>query len=137
MEHGTIILLLVLLVIILFGGRVLLLNGLNGVILLINQSFIPSFRNLKLTRITQAPKMQLEDLFAQFGGYLGLLTGVSVITILEFVEVFLSSFYRAFLNKCSSKKDKEEQEAAKEMTTEQKPKEREAWTEDFKPREKY
>ena len=51
--------------------------------------------------------MQLEDLFAQFGGYLGLLTGVSVITILEFVEVFLSSFY-AFLGKCSKKKKADE-----------------------------
>ena len=59
----------------------------------------------------QTPKMQLEDLFAQFGGYLGLLTGVSVITVLEFVEVFVSSAI-AFLVGCA--KNGAETEAEKE-----------------------
>ena len=44
-------------------------------------------RYLMLTRVTQKPKMQLSDLFAQFGGYLGLFTGVSIITFCEFIEV--------------------------------------------------
>ena len=44
-----------------------------------------------LTRATQKPKLQLSDLFVQFGGYLGFFTGVLIITIFEFVEVIFKS----------------------------------------------
>ena len=64
--------------------------GIFDLIKLVRPNFV-FCRNLKLTRIDQVPKMGLEDLFAQFGGYLGLLTGVSVITLLEFLEFIFTS----------------------------------------------
>ena len=53
-----------------------------------------SQRDIKVVTTTQSHAMKWTDLLAQIGGYLGLLTGVSVITLVEFIEFGARSTYR-------------------------------------------
>ena len=51
-------------------------------------------RPIKIVTTTQSHAMTLTALFSQVGGFLGLLVGVSLITLLEFIEFFSLGVYR-------------------------------------------
>jgi len=42
---------------------------------------------------TERPEIQLENLLAEIGGVMGLWVGISVITLMEFVEIIVFSMY--------------------------------------------
>ena len=48
------------------------------------------FDELKYTNITQLPKFDALDLIASIGGYMGLLLGISFLTLVEVLEAFMT-----------------------------------------------
>ena len=48
---------------------------------------------LKMTHIKEVPKMSFVDVFGLVGGYLGLFVGVSLTTVIEFLEFALMKLY--------------------------------------------
>ena len=56
---------------------------------------------IKMVTTTESHAMQLHDLFAQIGGFLGLLVGASVITLFEFAEYFTLGVFQRVKSTCN------------------------------------
>ena len=54
------------------------------------------FDELKYTNITKLPKIDAFDLIASIGGYMGLLLGISFLTLVEVLEGFITVFSHSF-----------------------------------------
>ncbi len=52
--------------------------------------------NLKYTNMTQIAKYEFTDLIALIGGYLSLFLGISILTIVETLEVVLKILFKTF-----------------------------------------
>ena len=60
-------------------------------ILLVNKG-----RTARVNRVTQSPAMDWTDVLSQIGGFLGLLLGISVLTVVEFLEFVIIYFFPRF-----------------------------------------
>ena len=53
--------------------------------------FIVQFENKRITEITEVPVYTMDDFFADVGGWLGLLAGVSFLSLIEIVAFIFGS----------------------------------------------
>ena len=63
------------------------------------------FEDLKYTNYTQIPKMTISQLVSSIGGYLGILLGASILTVIEILEISLM-IISAFIKKRINQKKK-------------------------------
>ena len=63
------------------------------------------FEELKYTNYTQIPKMTISQLVSSIGGYLGILLGASILTVIEILEISLM-IISAFIKKRINQKKK-------------------------------
>jgi len=64
------------------------------------------YRDLHYTEVSQLPKSAIADILASLGGNLGLFMGVSLLTLIEGIQVFLGLFYISLRHVYKSRKNK-------------------------------
>lgn len=61
------------------------------------------FDDLKCTKYIQVPKMYLGQLVSNIGGYLGLMVGASILTLIEIIDIMVSIIFAYIIGTRSKK----------------------------------